>query len=195
MAKQTKIKIKKQVRKKFFPVEIPVLNKEIELLGTSIESLDNKHVKYDLTQMLRGKALELKLIVKATKKEATTEPIEIKLQGFYLRRIMRRGIDYSEDSFYAQCKEHRIKVKHLAITRNRVSRRVLKALRNEAKKLIQEYSKDKSFDSLVLDVINNKLQKEIMVKLKKIYPLAAFEIKFLGIKDLKEHEKLEQDSK
>ena len=41
----------------------------------------------------------------------------------------------------------------------------------------------------------NKLQKEILPALKKIYPLGLCEIRFVGIENLKEHEKYEQERK
>ena len=179
-------------KKKFHPVQIPLLNKEIELLGRNGE-FDGKHVKLDLTNTLKGKGLEIKFIVKESKNEITTSPKEAYLQGFYIRRMMRKGTDYVEDSFLVECKDHRIRIKPLLITRKRVSRRVLRGLREKARSEIINYVKDKSFDNLVLDVMNGKLQKELMPKLKKIYPLGMCEIRFIGIRDLSEQEKYEEE--
>ena len=179
-------------KKKFHPVQIPLLNKEIELLGRNGE-FNGKHVKLDLTNTLKGKGLEIKFIVKESKNEITTSPKEAYLQGFYIRRMMRKGTDYVEDSFLVECKDHRIRIKPLLITRKRVSRRVLRGLREKARSEITNYVKDKSFDNLVLDVMNGKLQKELMPKLKKIYPLGMCEIRFIGICDLSEYEKYEEE--
>ena len=179
-------------KKKFHPVQIPLLNKEIELLGREGE-FDGKYVKLDLTNTLRGKGLEIKFIVKESKNEITTSPKEAYLQGFYIRRMMRKGTDYVEDSCLVECKDHRIRIKPLLITRKRVSRRVLRGLREKARSEIINYVKDKSFDNLVLDVMNGKLQKELMPKLKKIYPLGMCEIRFIGIRDLSEQEKYEEE--
>jgi len=184
---------KKQIKKKFFSVSIPVINKEIELYGTSIADLDGRFVKYDLTNMLKGKALDLKLKVIANDKGATTEPIEIKLLGSYLRRAARKGTDYSEDSFIAQCEDHRIRIKPFMVTRKRVPNATLKGLREIARKELEEYVKDKSFEKLVSEIINGSIQKSINTKLKKVYPLSTFEIKSLEISDLKEHERIEAE--
>ena len=182
---------KKQVKKKFFSVSVPIINKEIELYGTDIQEFNNSFVKYDLTNLLKGKALDLRLKVKVVDNEATTEPIEIKLLGTYLRRAARKGSDYSEDSFIAECADHRVRIKPFMVTRKRVPNATLRGLREVAKKEIISYLENKSFEKAVSDIISGKIQKDIGAKLKKVYPLSTFEIKFLGISDLKEHEKIE----
>lgn len=179
-------------KKKFHAVQIPLLNKEIELLGKGGD-FDGRHVKLDLTNILKGKGLEIKFVVKESEGEITASPKEAYLQGFYIRRMMRKGTDYVEDSFFAQCKDHRIRIKPFLITRKRVANKVLRGLREKAKEEIIAYVKDKTFETLVVDIMNGKLQKELVPKLKKIYPLGLCEIRFIGIKDLKEYEKYEEE--
>ena len=180
-------------RKKFFTVNIPLLNKEIELYANNEGELPGRTVKLDLTSMLKGKGIELLLQIKEEKKEIIAVPVQASLPGFYIRRMMRKGIDYAEDSFLVQCRDHRIRIKPFLLTRKRVSRRVLSGLRVKTKEEITEYVKERSFENLVLDVMNNKLQKELNPKLRKIYPLGLFEIRFIGIEDLKEHEVYEKE--
>ncbi len=180
-------------RKKFFTVNIPLLNKEIELYANNEGELPGRTVKLDLTSMLKGKGIELLLLIKEEKKEIIAVPMQASLPGFYIRRMMRKGIDYAEDSFLAQCRDHRIRIKPFLLTRKRVSRKVLNGLRVKTKEEITEYVKERSFDNLVLDIMNNKLQKELNPKLRKIYPLGLFEIRFIGIEDLKEHEIYEKE--
>lgn len=174
-------------KKKFLQVNIPLINKEIELLGNSIESLDNRFIKLDMTSDLRGKSLELNLKVSLKEGKAVAEPLQAYLLEYYIRRMMRKGTDYVEDSFLVNCKDHRIRIKPFMITRKRVSKQVRKALRDCTKKEIEEYVKEKNFQNLVIDMINNKIQKELNQKLKKIYPLGLCEIKFIGIEDSKEY--------
>lgn len=172
-------------KKKFLQVQIPLINKEIELLSFSNEDLNNRFIKLDLTSDLRGKSLELKLKVSLKEGKPVAEPIEIYLLGFFIRRMMRKGTDYVEDSFHVQCKNHRLRIKPFMITRKKVSRKVRNALRENIKKDIIEYVKNKTFENLILDIINNKFQKELSIKLKKTYPLGLCEIKFLGIDEIK----------
>ncbi|MBS3092181.1 hypothetical protein J4466_02060 [Candidatus Pacearchaeota archaeon] len=172
-------------KKKFLQVQIPLINREIELVGTGNESLNNRFVKLDLTPELRGKSLELNLEIKLKDGKPTAEPREIYLMGYYIRRMMRKGTDYVEDSFLSQCSDHRIRIKPFLITRKRVSRAVRNALRQAAKEFLINYVKEKSFGNLVLDIINNKIQKELNTKLKKVYPLGLCEIRFIGVEDQK----------
>jgi ribosomal protein S3AE len=172
-------------KKKFFQVQIPIINKEIELLAFNSESLDNRFVKLDLTSDLRGKSLEIRLKVSLKDGKPIAEPVEIYLMGFFIRRMMRKGTDYVEDSFNVKCKNHTLRIKPFMITRKKVSREVRKALRENAKKEIEEYVKGKTFENLILDMINNKFQKDLSMKLKKTYPLGLCEIRFLGINDPK----------
>jgi len=181
-------------RKKFLPVQIPLINKEIELLAFKSEDLKDRFVKLDMAQELRGKNLELRLRVILEGDKPRAYPVEAYLLGSYIRRMMRKGTDYVEDSFLVQCKDHRIRIKPFLITRKRVSRSVRAALREEAKKTITEYVKNKSFDNLVLDIINNKFQKELNAKLKKIYPLGLCEIRSIGVSDSTEYVAAEEKS-
>ena len=185
---------KKTVRKKFLLINAPLIGKELEVYGTNLESFNNRFIKLDLTSDLKGKAIELKLKVHATENKADAAPVELQLMGFNIRRMMRKGVDYVEDSFVAKCKDNSLRIKPFLITRKRVSKRVLAGLRNLTKAEITNYVKDKEFENLVLDVINNKIQKELSYKLKKIYPLSLCEIRFLGIANPKEiKEEAEKD--
>ena len=67
MANKGKTKSKKVLKKSFFEVEAPVTGTKIHLYGTSVEALDGRVVKIDLTKSLRGKSLELKIKIKAVK--------------------------------------------------------------------------------------------------------------------------------
>ena len=64
MAQGTKVITK---RKKFFDVEIPLIQTEIELVGDTIEQLNGKTIKLDLTRQLRGKSVEAVFKVKTEK--------------------------------------------------------------------------------------------------------------------------------
>lgn len=168
-------------RKKFIKAEIPMLSREIELYGNSLSNFDNKTIKLDLTPELRGKGAELVLLIKSGEDHPKAYPIELTLMGSYIRRMMRKGSDYVEDSFEAETQDFKVRIKPFLITRKKVSRSVRTALRNSAKEQITVYLKSKTFENIVLDLINNKLQKEIITKLKKIYPLALCEIRSVAI--------------
>jgi ribosomal protein S3AE len=189
---QEQKKQKKAEKKKFLPVDVPVINKTIELYGTNIESLNNRTIKLDLSRNLKGKSLELVLKVSASPEKAVASPLRIQLLGFFIRRMIRKGTDYVEDSFNVECRDAFLRIKPFLITRKKVSRKTRKGLRDKAKEELLEYIKDMEKDELVKDIISNNLQKTLSLKLKKIYPLALCEIRHLEIKDKKPGEILEK---
>ena len=166
-------------KKKFYKIEVPLMNRQIELFGNSLSSFNNQTVRLDLTRMLRGKSIEVVFKINATNEKAVAIPIKLALLGFFIRRMMRTGIDYVEDSFSADCKEGKLRIKPFLIARKKVSRKVRKALRDTAREYITAYIKDKSFEDMVEEIISNKLQKSLSLKLKKVYPLALCEIRMI----------------
>jgi len=192
MAKLSK---KQQIRKKFFPVEIPSLRKQVELYGKNLEELNNTNIKINLANELHGKGVDIKLKVKADKEKATASPIELKLLSSYIKRIVRKGTDYAEDSFITECKDNKIKIKFIAITRKRVTRKILSAIAKESKKQLQESVKNMTFEELINEIISNKFQKHIMTKLKKIYPLNTFEVKQIQLYTKEEYQETSKIAK
>ena len=177
-------------KKKFFEVEVPLTNSSVEILAYNIQDLANKTIKLDLTRQLRGKSIEVVFQIRIENNKAIAEPKKLTLLSFFIRRMLRRGISYVEDSFSAECKDASLRVKPFLITRKRVSRRVRKSLGEEAKNWLQDYIKEKSYRDIFSDIVGNRLQRSLSLKLKKIYPLALCEIRVLKVEKLKEQQKL-----
>jgi len=153
----------------------------IQLYSPSKEALIGKIIKLDLTRSLKGKSLELKLRIKKDGEALSAEPESVILVNSYIKKVMRKGTDYVEDSFETECKDCTARIKPFLITRKRVSRVVLKALREEAKKYLLAYTKTRTSKEIFSDIISNKIQKQLSLKLKKIYPLALCEIRVFKI--------------
>tara|TARA_Y100000310_G_scaffold65417_1_gene60896 strand:+ start:336 stop:878 length:543 start_codon:yes stop_codon:yes gene_type:complete len=177
-------KLKK--RKKFFDVEIPLIGKETHLQAYDLKDLEGRTIKYDLTRFLKGKSMIIKLNVKIEGEKAIAVPKETKLMPYFLKRMVRKGTNYIEDSFSTECKNAQIRIKPFLITRRKVSRAVRKALRNKAKAELIEYVKDKDTETLFDDLLKNQIQKPLSLKLKKIYPLSLCEIRIFKIEKKKE---------
>jgi len=172
-------------KKKFFDVEMPLIGKQTQLLAFELEELEGKEIKYDLTRILKGKSILLNLKVIVKDEKATSYPIEMNVVSYYLRRMIRKGSDYVEDSFKSTCKDGEIIVKPFLITRRKVSNPVKKALREETKKEIIDYFKDKPSEYIFEELLRNRFQKTLSLKLKKIYPLSLCEIRtFKVVKNL-----------
>ncbi len=168
-------------KKKFFDVDMPIINKQTQIFAYEISELEGKYIKYDLTRILRGKSILMQFKVSINENKAIAHPRGILLMPYFLRRIVRKGTDYVEDSFTADCKDASIKIKPFLITRRRVSNAVKRELRKKAKQEIIKYIKDKTTQKIFEEILKNKTQKELSLILKKIYPLAVCEIRFIEI--------------
>lgn len=174
-------KSKKNVKKQFFDVVAPMTSTKISLYSTSIEELDGKVVIIDLTRNLRGRSFVMKLRIKADGEKLSAEPISLELAGSYIRRSFRKGADYVEDSFEVECRDGKAIVKLFMLTRNKVSREIIKKIRNGAREHVLAYAKARELKEMLTDIMVNKLQKEISFKVKKIYPLALCEVRVFKI--------------
>ncbi len=175
------VKAKKLQKKSFFDVTSSLTAAKISLYAASAEELNGRIVKLDLTRSLRGKGLELKLKVKVEGSNLNSEPISLELAGSYIRRAFRKGADYVEDSLITECKDAKILIKPFMLTRNKVSRAVRRELRNAAREFLISYLKIRTSKELFTDIMTNKVQKELSLKLKKIYPLAFCEIRIFKL--------------
>jgi len=181
MATKQISRAKKGAKKAFFEVKTPLTATKIQLYGSSIDELVGKIIRLDLTRSLKGKNFELRMKTIKSGEDLAAEPIKLWLIGSYIRRMMRLSIDYVEDSFDVELKDGKAKIKPFLITRNKVSRAVRKELRNSAKKFIGVYCKTRTSGEMFIDIMTNKLQKELFVKLKKIYPLSLCEIRIFEL--------------
>lgn len=161
------------VAKKFTEINLPLLNSAIEVPAEEV--VDGKNIRLDLTRMLRGKSIEVTFKINA--KESIAEPQKLKLLQFYIRRLIRKGTSYIEDSFTCESKDGVLRAKPFLITRKKVSRRIRRALCDKARGLIKKSFEDKTISEIFSAVLSNKLQKELASKLKKIYPLSVCEIR------------------
>lgn len=173
-----------KVRKKFFDVEIPILKKETQLIGFNIEDLKGRFIIYDLTRLLRGKNSTLQLKVEFEDGKPIAYPRELKVLSYFIKKMMRKGTNYVEDSFSGQCKDAQLKIKPFLITRRKVSRSIRKALREKAKEELLAYISDKSYDTVFQDLLKNLVQKTLSLKLKKIYPLSLCEIRTIKVEKI-----------
>lgn len=169
--------IPKGAKKKFFDVKVPLTSSKASVYAFSPEEIEGKIIKIDLTRSLRGKSFDLKSRVKNEAGVLVGEPISLILNGSYIRSMVRRGIDYVEDSFETECRDFNVHVKTFLITRKRVSRNVRKVIREEAAKYIKAQFKVKNVNEIMSNLMSGKFQKDLSLKLKKIYPLALCEIK------------------
>jgi ribosomal protein S3AE len=170
-------------RKKYIEVQVPFLNESLRVLGTPQE-LHNKTIKLDLTRKLRGKGLTIKLRIFNQEGKLFAIPNSLTLASSYIRRMMRKRTNYVEDSFQARCSDIRVTFKPHLITRKKVSRVVRKNLRNTTKEFIIDYVKERDYITVCQEIFDGTLQKTLLPKLKKVYPLSFCDIRIFETKEL-----------
>jgi ribosomal protein S3AE len=170
-------------RRKYIEVECPFLDETIRVLGTPVE-LHNKTIKLDLTRKLHGKGLTIRLRILNIENKLYAIPNNLTLAISYIRRMMRKNTNYVEDSFQTRCSDINATFKPHLITRKKVSRVVRKNLRNTCREYIIEYAKTKTFNEIAERILNETLQKTMLPKLKKIYPLSFCDIRVFETKEL-----------
>ena len=170
-------------RKKFIEVELPLINETVTAAGTP-ESLNKKTIKIDMSRKLRGKNLEIKFQIFNKDDKLTAYPKQIKIMSSYVIRTTRKHTSYIEDSFEAKCADIRARIKPLLVTRKKVSRAVKKNLRSTAKQWLLEKLAEKPYIHVCEDIRQGELQRELLPKLKKIYPLAFCDIRIIETKEL-----------
>jgi len=176
-------------KERFFDVDIPLIRKQTQMRAYELSELNGRFIKYDLTRILRGKNMIFQGKVEVKEDGALANAYSIKLLPYFLRRMMRKGTNYVEDSFSAESKDAQIRIKPFLITRRKVSRAVRKALREKAREELTNYVKDRDTNVLFDEIIKNQLQKYLSLKLKKIYPLSLCEIRVFKIEKRKSSEK------
>jgi len=182
-------------KKKFFNVEMPVIGKQTQLQAFEVKELEGRRINYDLTRTLRGKSIILSLKVKTDEKHAVAKPVGMKLMPYFLRRAVRKGTNYIEDSFSTSCKDAVIRIKPFLVSRRKISRAVRKALRNKAREELVKYAEGKTSEEIFEEILRNQIQKPLSLKLKKIYPLALCEIRICEIEKELEYTPKEKPQK
>ena len=168
-------------KKRFFDIEIPIIKKETQVQAYEPKELDGRFVSYDLTRFLKGKSALFQIAIKVDGEKISCFPRQIKILPAFLKRMVRKGTNYVEDSFSADCKNAVLKIKPFFVTRRKISRSLRGALRNKAKEEIIEYVKNKTSDLIFEDLIRGDMQKFLGLKMKKIYPLSLCEIRIIKV--------------
>lgn len=165
---------------------MPLIRRSTQLQAYEIKDLNNRFIKYDLTRIFKGKSMLITFKTEVKEDEVDAIPKELRLMPFYLRRMVRRGTNYVEDSFSTETKDSIVRIKPFLVTRRKVSRAVRKALRNKTKEELTLWAKENTSEKMFDEVLKNKIQRELSIKLKKIYPLSLCEIRVLKVEKTNE---------
>lgn len=173
----------KIIKKKYFEVDIPLINEKAEVFSNSLEEINGKTLKLDMTRMLKGKSSEMIFSITTKDGKAIAEPKKLTVLPYFIRHMLHVGVDYVEDSFFVESQESKLIVKPFLITRKKVSRAVKRTLRNSAKNFLQDYAKTETNNKIFDEILSGQLQKTLSLKLKKIYPLGLCEIRTIQVEN------------
>jgi len=160
-------------KKKFFEVSIPLINQKIHVFSYDANSLQGRIIKLDLTRILKGKNFDATIIIEKKDDQLIGRFTALSLIPSFIIRMMRKSISYVEDSF----KCNNIQLKPFMLTRKKVHRSVRNALRKKTKEFLMDYANKNENDIIFEDMLTGKLQKNLSLTLKKIYPLTFCEIR------------------
>ncbi|MBI5398612.1 hypothetical protein HZB03_04055 [Candidatus Woesearchaeota archaeon] len=111
---------------------------------------------------------------------AYTEVKRFELQQASIKRRVRRRKDKLDDSFVCVTKDKKvIRLKPLIITNSKTSQTMKARLRRTTMANLQHSISTVDYDTLIIDLVNYKLQKDIRNMLHKTFPVKAFEIRIL----------------
>lgn len=171
------------LKKKFVEIEVPMIGETVEVLGT-VENLKGRNIKLDMSRRLRGRGLEISFKILSFGNKLVAFPRKMQLMKSFIRRVMRLNADYVEDSFKAECKDIKVIIKPFLITRKRVSRAIRKNLRNTCREFLIEHLKERNYADVCYGIYSSELQRVLLPKLKKVYPLSFCDIRVFEGKEL-----------
>lgn len=137
----------------------------------------------NLTHDMKKQNINMKFIVnKVEGNNAHTKIIGYDMVPTSVRRLTRRGSEKIKLSFVCKTSDNIIvRVKPLIFTRGMVKNSVTTKLRKTITEYLPRAISKMTFDNLLNDLINYKLQFSLKDRLKKIYPLRKCEIESMGI--------------
>ena len=137
----------------------------------------------NLTGESRNQHINMRFRVTGLKdNRALAEPVGYTISPSYIKRVVRRTQTRVDATMRIQTQDQKtIIIKPLMVTRNNVANSVATALRDQSGKLLQERVSQQSYESLLKDIIDSRLQVEIKRALSKVYPLKSWEVKDLRL--------------
>jgi len=169
------------IRKKVFEIEIPVIGQTTSALSLTQDTLVGKFIKLDLTRALKGKNVEAAFRIVKENGSLIGKPHSMMILSSYIRRIMRKGVSYVEDSLVCKTKDGPIIIKPFMLTRKKVHRKIRNALNQKTKEILTNSLKERTTEEAFSLILSSKLQKVISLQLKRIYPLSFFEFRVVKV--------------
>jgi len=137
----------------------------------------------DLTNDVKKQNMNIKFVIDHVEGDkAHTKMIGFNMINSSIKRLTRRRSNKIEMSFVCETSDNiKVRVKPLMFTRSITKSSVNSTLNKAVTEQLTRAISKMSFESLVNDLINHKIQSYFWKSLKKVYPLRNFEIKSMAI--------------
>jgi small subunit ribosomal protein S3Ae len=171
-------------KKRWFRIESPS-NFGSKVIGESLAELSSslKGRSLDVSLMqLTGNIKKQNLLVSLRVSDVEDNVAKTEVSGFVMqtssvKRLVRKKSSKIDDSFCCITKDaKKIRIKPLAVTRNKVSSGVRGAVRKIMIPSIVKKVKELNFAELIVSLTNFDLQKDVKKAMDKVYPLKTFQI-------------------
>jgi len=174
-------------KKKFYSILAPKIFQERELcqaIAYDPTSLDGRTLKVNLmplTGNIRKQDINMTFRVNKVQGDtASTYVYKYEISPAAIKRRVRRMRDRLDESFTVVTKDNKVaRIKPLTITGIKTSKSVKTALRKEMIRFIISTARKIDFDTLVMDVVNDKFQKDIARHCNHIVPIRFVNIRML----------------
>lgn len=182
-----KAKVQKLIKKRWFNIIAPKHLNELvvgEVYTGDVKTAVGRIFHVNLAAVT-GETQHQQMHISFKIVNANGDQLHSIVQGFKIipsaiKRLIRKKRPRVELSFVGETSDGvKVRVKPFGVARGNVSGGAMSAVRNEVKRMLLETMKSLTFEDLVNDTLNNKIQKTISDSTKKIYPLARFEIRWL----------------
>ena len=173
------------LKKHWVPVLAPEMFKR-EQLGESYvletDSLQGRGISVNLMNLtgdMKKQNLTVSFRVTSVKDgKADTRVTGIQMQSSSVKRLVRRGRNKIEDSFLITLKGGMTaRIKPLIITKSLTNNATAAAVRHEARTLLTAIAPELTFETLIHDIVNFKLQRYARSKLERVYPIRSVDIR------------------
>lgn len=180
---------KKKVKKKWytFLATAEYGNREIgKTLAEMPERMKGKRVRVNLAHltgdMKKQNVTMTFKVVNIQDNKGVTEAVKYEISSAQVKRTVRKGKNKVEDSFIVETKDKRkVRVKPLLLTRHKTSQIKVSEIRKKVRELLVESAKKSNFNHFLFDAVMNKMQKQIKMNVKKIYPIQISEIRVIQL--------------
>jgi ribosomal protein S3AE len=133
----------------------------------------------EITNDVKKQNINVKFkISNVTDNKATADFIGYEIIGSMIRRVVRRSRSKIDDSFIVETKDNiKINIKPIILTKSKVPHSLLTKLRATAREFLIAGFKKYPYDEVVMQLINQDIQKSLREVLKKIMPVSVVEIR------------------